>query len=1526
MQQDIEYQRTQNQRLKDELAAKEQEKSGLMVDMRTQEESVAQNKKTSDELRKRLAALEDELAQTDAQYGEVLRQLKALTEEAETMAEKERVGEADKAGLKENIEKISGERNELVYRMNELAEKYEQFVRTLNQEREDIHRANCKHTKLLVAAGLFAHLRNIMLKRLALSMANIHQLVRYKKVVARRLLELVQFRELHTEGLVAKAFNRWRHGSLSWAQERRINEALLAKRLRNRLRTKYFLRWRTAYVRSSDKVDTQIQAVKRLRDLGNWVSLKRQREAFTRWARTGDRLHQRDYLLKRILDRLSRRRKEDALALWLGLSKKRSMESGLEELADQVAGEQFKRQMLARLRHNVYTQEDAKVGSAQVELDTKYAEKQRNRFLKAATILFMSLNRRKDKELRDEAFESVKFNRLAEMKERTRGELDKEVPACQELESTLGTEKQGHLDQRKERLLRAAFLCFRRRMRYYFEKWSNVPAVEADNLRVLKRVLSRWMNNKLATAFDLWYGKVLKTRLAQRKVAEKSAVEGIEHLEDTNKMLDQILEKQKTHMRTVTLSKLQRVAHMVARHLLRKRVATWRSGAITSRNVERGGNGLARLMRKHSLAQAVDRYREQTKKSIHAKGAQYKETGMGRLTERRLMRRTLRGLRTETHKTRLAKRVVAKMSQRNDHADLRKYVARWRTNAHNMIREAAKARNGELVQQIERVTTQIGEVTEKSKRAQEEQYGLSKKETRQAVAGIMKRFLLGRVQRVTDSFHRWRRIAKTRGGFQALMSRYLARWGKNNLWSALVNWRRNTFLTHVTEIKTELERKVQKFSTFSRMSAIKLGETEEEYKRLKETANQLRNEHELEENKVEKVTGILSRMKEYCIRYAFHSNFFLGWVDMYRRERMAQGKIKEATKMFVGKFIYATLKSAAAKRKTAVLVEKNWFRALNCLARVHSRRAVADWRESTRQSHKIAAEGEIAEQQAAADVLTQNLDFLHERATDTYEHEIVRRRRLRTFRGWQKQAATQRLLMRKTEQISGTLKLMRLENSFGRWRADVRMIEAAGEGARKAGIHRSARLLRSAARGWRQTYWSESRLAKVLHKLSTRQYMNNLTEAYERLIAYNKGSLQSIVETRVNAASMLATLLERVRRVSLARTVSQLQERSKRRHMGKDLLRRVVIKRFNRRVNDALARWLEKAQELRLVDEVESRGHTASEVSQVLRTHSSIRKLIQKEGLEKSYMEASAAASPIRLVSMSTGGIGKLQGDFTKKAGLTGELSGPHEGSSVFPRASGEPSPLSRKEFSGFSRVSSAGMRTSKLASQSRLSEHKLYLDEKRELAAKFVTKWMRLSAGRDALGRCIDSWRKWMYTRKEAERFATFVLKRLRFGEKAWAFDRWRNMKRSVIRSCENVDRSSIVNRIVGNSRDITVLENAAENLESSINEHQKHNRVMAEGYDKGKRLAAGVLMKLMQAALLKRIRRWRKAAQQDTVDVLERTLREKMEAFQRLQEINSTLEDKNKSLMVEAEDLRQTSLDGLEIANVKAGEMRTS
>ena len=888
LQEDIKYQRMQNEKLKAELADSEKEKNSIDLDAKAQEEQGLKLREEIEQQRNNLKNAEEKLRSFQDQHSSCLRELKLLTEEAEALVKKEKDGEESKNQMSNTLEKVEQERNELIYRMNDLTEKYEQYVQAMSKEREEISQSNKKHAKMLTISMLFNILHNRLAQRLGTGMEHIQKIAKYRRVVIRRVGELIKFQEKFKARLEVGAFRKWRHGLLSWTNERRVNEVLMNKKSENKMRFKFFSEWRRKYVNSANKTDTQIRAAVRISELKNIQTQKEIRGLFSKWNKLSILLSKRDTCLERLLLKTIKRYEEDAFLTWLQLSKKKTQEIKLEKLADNVAEEKFKRQIFARLRHNIYAAEDAKIAESQVTLNIKYKEKQRNRFLKAATLAFMRLNRRKNNDLKAEGYESLKFNILDEKKSRTKSELDKEIPACAKIEEDLKASVEEHNAKRTQALLRASLFVFKRKLHYYFERWQNFGQIQTHNNLKLKKILFRWLYNKVGSAFAIWNIKVHKNKMATKKIEGKSAEKEIETLDDAIKELGKKISKQELHLKRFGLSKLKRLSHIIARKFEKKRIGQWRYATLFLKKISIGGRKITKLVRKNSLCHALDRYREQIKSIVKANGDEYKVKVMNKAVSRRCARDCLIMRKRKIRRAKQFKEAIFNIDHTISNKRIKRLLDRWRTFGHNIIRETARINNENIAQLNEKKTEEINNEEAIKQKAEETIINWTNKERNQGVAAIVKNLALWQERRVADCVRIWRKNTTRHKKMVHLLTSMVIHKGNANERRAMSSWRTFTFMNHIQQIEDELKKRVGKYDTFARSSAIKIGETEGEVKQLKETYLQLRKQNAIEEKKIEGITQVLGRLRAKCKSYGFHANFFLAWIDMFRKERALQ--------------------------------------------------------------------------------------------------------------------------------------------------------------------------------------------------------------------------------------------------------------------------------------------------------------------------------------------------------------------------------------------------------------------------------------------------------------------------------------------------------------------------------------------------------------------------------------------------------------------------------------------------------------
>lgn len=114
------------------------------------------------------------------------------------------------------------------------------------------------------------------------------------------------------------------------------------------------------------------------------------------------------------------------------------------------------------------------------------------------------------------------------------------------------------------------------------------------------------------------------------------------------------------------------------------------------------------------------------------------------------------------------------------------------------------------------------------------------------------------------------------------------------------------------------------------------------------------------------------------------------------------------------------------------------------------------------------------------------------------------------------------------------------------------------------------------------------------------------------------------------------------------------------------------------------------------------------------------------------------------------------------------------------------------------------------------------------------------------------------------------------------------------------------------------TQLDSEAKELGEKIAKANDINDRLLNNYTRGKTIVATVMMLWVKRPLQRALEKWKLNTQKARIADLEITLQDKLISLRRLEEIHDGLENQNTHLLSENEDLRQASIDGLEIANV--------
>lgn len=165
------------------------------------------------------------------------------------------------------MEELTRDRNELIRRMNELSDKYEDYVTTMNRERIEIMKANKNHVKLLTAKLLFQILSEAIMWRRKDAFQEVKHCASHIKN-----MESVMYKFARTIGNYGQDRKRhylrqWYRQAMNFVHENYKKLNLIEFNVSKKRKIKFFYKWRWAFLQKRKFFDSKVDAINVMKTL-----------------------------------------------------------------------------------------------------------------------------------------------------------------------------------------------------------------------------------------------------------------------------------------------------------------------------------------------------------------------------------------------------------------------------------------------------------------------------------------------------------------------------------------------------------------------------------------------------------------------------------------------------------------------------------------------------------------------------------------------------------------------------------------------------------------------------------------------------------------------------------------------------------------------------------------------------------------------------------------------------------------------------------------------------------------------------------------------------------------------------------------------------------------------------------------------------------------------------------------------------------------------------------------------------------
>tara|TARA_B110000305_G_C18795007_1_gene340106 strand:- start:14 stop:493 length:480 start_codon:yes stop_codon:yes gene_type:complete len=153
-----------------------------------------------------------------------------------------------KRRLEEDLRALTDERDDLIRKMNELNNRYEDYVNSMNHERDQIIRANKTHVRLLTAKLLFQVLSQALDMRAKYAIQEIKYCAKDMEDLEKKIYKFSKVMRDYTTERKRNALRRWYRHAMNFVHENYKNQNLVRFNVNKKVKTQFFYQWRKAYL------------------------------------------------------------------------------------------------------------------------------------------------------------------------------------------------------------------------------------------------------------------------------------------------------------------------------------------------------------------------------------------------------------------------------------------------------------------------------------------------------------------------------------------------------------------------------------------------------------------------------------------------------------------------------------------------------------------------------------------------------------------------------------------------------------------------------------------------------------------------------------------------------------------------------------------------------------------------------------------------------------------------------------------------------------------------------------------------------------------------------------------------------------------------------------------------------------------------------------------------------------------------------------------------------------------------------
>lgn len=272
----------------------------------------------------------------EAEHEGNCQRLRDLNDQLEMMRQRTLNSQTQKRRLEDDLRLLTDERDDLVRKMNELNARYEDYVASMNGERESIIRSNKTHVRLLTAKLLFQILGQALDMRAKYAIQEIKYCAKDMQDLEKRIHKFVKVMRDYTTERKRTYLRKWYRHAMNFVHENYKNQNLIRFNVNKKIKTQFFYQWRKAYLQRERSHGLKMDGLSVLRRFTESKEARTLRRYICHWRDVClRRENQQDYMFT-LLQRKKKMSVRRAFVMWLAHSKKQNLEERYDNMSQLI--------------------------------------------------------------------------------------------------------------------------------------------------------------------------------------------------------------------------------------------------------------------------------------------------------------------------------------------------------------------------------------------------------------------------------------------------------------------------------------------------------------------------------------------------------------------------------------------------------------------------------------------------------------------------------------------------------------------------------------------------------------------------------------------------------------------------------------------------------------------------------------------------------------------------------------------------------------------------------------------------------------------------------------------------------------------------------------------------------------------------------------------------------------------------------------------------------------------------------------